>query len=59
MKSVRPLLSFLLLCWMAAVVLAFALVTVPPEGRLGKLLPPLFWHMRDTVFPLFFSTAVI
>ena len=46
---------FLILAWFSLVISVFVIVTIPEEVRFTRLLPAVFWKLREVIYPLFFS----
>lgn len=59
MRRLNRPLSMIFVMWMMLVALVFAVVTIPPESQLSQWLPRGFWYMRELIYPLFYSPAVI
>lgn len=49
---------FLMLVWFSLLISVFVIVTIPAEGRFTRLLPEVFWKLREVIYPLFFSPSL-
>jgi len=49
---------FLMLLWFTLLISVFVIVTVPAEGRVTRVLPEVFWKLREVIYPLFFSPSL-
>lgn len=48
----------LILVWFSLLISVFVIVTMPAEGRFTRLLPEVFWKLREVIYPLFFSPSL-
>ena len=46
---------YFILVWFSLVISVFVIVTIPEEVRFTRLLPAVFWKLREVIYPLFFS----
>jgi hypothetical protein len=58
MVKTNVLVTLMLVAWMLLVTVVFALVTIPPEGRLYTVLPLSIWRLRELIHPLFYSPSI-
>jgi hypothetical protein len=49
---------FLILVWFSLLISVFVIVTIPAEGRFTRLLPEVFWKLREVIYPIFFSPSL-
>ena len=49
---------FLILVWFSLVISVFVIVTIPEDVRFARLLPEVFWKLREVIYPLFFSPSL-
>jgi len=56
-KPGRASISLMLL-WFTLLICTFVIVTIPAEARLTRLLPEVFWKLREVIYPLFFSPSL-
>lgn len=59
MKQLKLPQTLLLLVWMTCVTFTYVLIMIPPESRLAQRVPAELWKLRDLIYPLFFSPAIL
>jgi len=58
MKIIKFFRDCLLIAWILSSFALYILVTVPPESRIASFLPSFFWHLREIIYPYFFSPSL-